>query len=196
MYNHTAVHNPLLKIRAGSNLEDFPSTPHPCSPEAPKPQCYPCPARCISGPCPHPGLAAEMLRRLWTSRGYESRMRWHGSKLVFLKGSFMPPTPARGSAAWQGSEEPIFNRWREGRERISLETSWSSALCRSVKGHPEGKGTRLSFSGQVPELGESALLPGTKVGSSGVLGGSGRGHRECGVSLACRKPPMHVPVRV
>lgn len=36
--------------------------PCPCSSEAPKPQCRPCPARCISGPCPHPELTAKMLR--------------------------------------------------------------------------------------------------------------------------------------
>lgn len=28
-------------------------------------------------------------------------------KQVFLKGSRMPPTPARGSTAWQGWEEPF-----------------------------------------------------------------------------------------
>ena len=138
----TLLHtHPLFKITTGSNLQDSPSTPHSCSSEVPKATVLPLPCQAHPWPLSHLGLAAEMLRKLGTSRGCGNRWRWHGSKRVFLKGSCIPPTPTRGSTAWQGWEEPFST----GGGQAGRGLAWGpvEALCRSVKWHPKGKGRRL-----------------------------------------------------
>lgn len=91
---------------------------------APAPQKSPShsatPAGAWGGGCPHQGWPLRCSRRLRTSRGCGSRCRWRGSNPLFPKGSFMPLTTTRGRAAWQDSEEPVFNRCRAGKEGIRL----------------------------------------------------------------------------
>lgn len=134
--------------------------------------------QCISGLCAHRGLAADKLQESeYQQRLQEQKAVRCGSNPVFLKGSFMPPTPARGRAVWQGSDEPVSTGAGPARKELAWEPVGSPLWVSPVA--PGGK----KFSQLVKQS--------PRIRGSGVLGGNERHFLCCSRhSWPTAKPPI------